>query len=125
MILSPRCQVNKFKFPVSGPPALGAIASWRMAPKTAGGIAALREGAKLLRAGRGLYAAELLEKAGGFAQATKDFESLEGAEKTIGNVKVKDLAGGSKAVLRNFSSDGRATLEIQHASGEVTKYRYN
>jgi hypothetical protein len=88
-------------------------------------LSALREGATLLRAGRGLHANELLEKAGGFARATKDFESLQGAEKSIGNLRVKDLADGSKAVLRNFCSDGRPTLEIQHASGEVTKYRYN
>lgn len=88
-------------------------------------VGALGEGATLLRAGRGLHAAEILEKAGGFEQAAKDFESLQGAEKTIGNVKVKDLADGTKAVLRDFSGDGRPTLEIQHPSGEVTKYRYN
>lgn len=58
-------------------------------------------------------------------QATKEFEALPGAEKTIGNVKVKELADGTKAVLRDFSTDGRPTLEIQHPSGEVTKYRYN
>jgi len=28
-------------------------------------------------------------------------------------------------VLRNFSKDGRATLEIQETSGAVTKKRYN
>ncbi len=88
-------------------------------------VGALGEGATLLRAGRGLHAAEILEKAGGFAQATKDFESLPGVERTIGNVKVKDLADGTKVVLRDFSGDGRPTLEIQHPSGEVTKYRYN
>jgi hypothetical protein len=37
-------------------------------------------------------------------------EALKGAEKTIGNVKVKELEGGSKAVLRNFSRDGRPAL---------------
>lgn len=88
-------------------------------------VAALKEGATLLKAGRGLHAAEVLEKAGGFAQAAKDFESLKGAERTLGDIKVKDLADGSKAVVREFSRDGRPTLEIQHASGEVTKYRYN
>ena len=88
-------------------------------------VGALGEGATLLRAGRGLHAAELLEKAGGLARATEDFESLQGAEKTIGDVKVKELADGTKAVLRDSSRDGRPTLEIQHPSGEVTKYRYN
>jgi hypothetical protein len=71
-----------------------------------------------------LNAAEILEKAGGFAQATKDFEALNGAEKALGNVKIKTLSDGSTAVLRNFSGDGRATLEIQNATG-TTKFRYN
>jgi RHS repeat-associated protein len=84
----------------------------------------LSEGAALARAGRGLAAAEILEKAGGFAQATKDFEAIQGAERTIGNVKVKELADGTKVVLRSFSKDGRATVEVQHASGAVTKVRY-
>ncbi len=88
-------------------------------------VGALGEGATLVKAGRGLHAAEILEKAGGIEQAAKDFESLQGAEKTIGNVKVKELSDGTRAVLRDFSGDGRPTLEIQHPSGEVTKYRYN
>ncbi|MGQ9919669.1 MAG: hypothetical protein ACUVS7_19925, partial [Bryobacteraceae bacterium] len=60
-----------------------------------------------------------------FAQATQDFAAFQGAERTVGTVKVKELSDGSKAVLRNFSRDSRPTLEIQHASGEVTKIRYN
>jgi RHS repeat-associated protein len=87
-------------------------------------VSQLRAGATLLRAARGLNAAEILEKAGGFAQATKDFEALNGAEKALGNVKIKTLSDGSTAVLRNFSGDGRATLEIQNATG-TTKFRYN
>jgi hypothetical protein len=87
-------------------------------------VSELRAGATLLRAARGTAAAEILEKAGGFAQATKDFEALPGAEKTLGSVKVKELSDGSKAVLRNFSGDGRPTLEIQSTSG-TTKVRYN
>lgn len=85
----------------------------------------LLEGASLARAARGLSAAAIYEKAGGFAQAAEDFKALAGTEKTIGPVKVKEFADGTKAVLRNFSKDGRATLEIQHATGEVTKIRYN
>jgi hypothetical protein len=83
------------------------------------------KGASLARAGRGSSAAAIYEKAGGSAQATVDFKALAGAERTVGNVAVKELPGGSKDVLRNFSTDGRATLEIQHASGQVTKVRYN
>jgi hypothetical protein len=63
-------------------------------------------------------------KGRGGTQATKDFEALKGTEQTLGNVKVKELSNGSKAVLRNFSGDGRPTLEIQNATG-TTKFRYN
>jgi len=60
-------------------------------------------------------------------QATKDFESLEGASQNLGKVQVKDLPDGGKAVLRNFSNDGRATLEYQPASGgsKTEWIRYN
>jgi RHS repeat-associated protein len=79
------------------------------------------EGANLLKISKVIQ----YERVGGFAQATKDFEALQGAERTIGNVKVKDLADGSKAVLRNFSSEGRPTLEIQNQVGKDIKIRYN
>ncbi len=87
-------------------------------------VEALRAGGTIVKASRGLNAAEIVDRAGGFAQATKDFEGLSGTEKTLGSVKVKELSDGSKAVLRNFSGDGRPTLEIQNASG-TTKFRYN
>ena len=87
-------------------------------------VGSLRASSTMIRAARGLRAAEILERAGGFAQATKDFEALNGAEKTLGNVKIKELSDGSTAVLRNFSGDGRPTLEIQNASG-TSKFRYN
>jgi RHS repeat-associated protein len=86
------------------------------------------KGATVLRAMRGLHASELLEKAGGFEQAVKDFESLKGAERTIpstkGAIKVKELSDGSKAVVRSFSKDGHPTLEIQHVNGTYTEIRY-
>ena len=71
---------------------------------------------------------EIFSKPGGFAQATKDFESLEGSAQTVGPVRIKDLPNGQgRAVLRNFSSDGRPTLEIQPAGGgyKGTAIRYN
>jgi RHS repeat-associated protein len=66
-------------------------------------------------------------KSGGFAQATKDFESLAGKSQNLGKVQVKELPDGGKAVLRNFSNDGRATLEYQPASGgsKTDWIRYN
>jgi len=70
-------------------------------------LGGILSGANLARAARSLSAAGIYEKVGGFAQATKDFGALKGAEKTIGPVKIKELADGSKAVLRNFSKDSR------------------
>ncbi|MGI8745809.1 MAG: RHS repeat domain-containing protein [Bryobacteraceae bacterium] len=71
---------------------------------------------------------DIYSKPGGFAQATQDFESLEGTSQTVGPVRIKDLPnGGGRAVLRNLSSDGRPTLEIQPAGGgyKGTAIRYN
>lgn len=89
-------------------------------------VSELRAGGKLVQemAAAGKKGAEIIEYSGGAVQAAKDFESLQGAERTLGNVKVKELSDGSKAVLRG-SKDGRVTLEIQHAGGGVTKFRYN
>jgi|GEM_PF-1334368 len=72
--------------------------------------------------------AQIFSKPGGFAQATKDFEALEGQSQNLGRVQVKDLPNGQgRAVLRNFSSDGRPTLEIQPAGGgyKSVAIRYN
>ncbi len=57
-------------------------------------------------------------------QAAKDFESLQGAEKVYGSTKVKELAGGAKAVLYESKGSG-PTLAVQDAAGRtVTKIRY-
>jgi len=66
-------------------------------------------------------------KNGGFAQATKDFESLEGKSQNLGRVQLKELPDGGKAVLRNFSNDGRPTLEYQPSTGgsKTEWIRYN
>jgi RHS repeat-associated protein len=71
---------------------------------------------------------EIWSKPGGYAQATKDFESLDGTSQNLGRVQIKDLPDGQgRAVLRNFSSDGRPTLELQPAGGgyKGTAIRYN
>lgn len=66
-------------------------------------------------------------KSGGFAQATKDFDALAGKAQSLGKVQVKELPDGGKAVLRNFSNDGRATLEYQPPTGgsKTAWIRYN
>jgi RHS repeat-associated protein len=72
--------------------------------------------------------ADIYAKPGGFAQATKDFDALGGQAQSLGRVQIKDLPNGAgRAVLRNFSSDGRATLEIQPAGGgyKSIAIRYN
>jgi RHS repeat-associated protein len=72
--------------------------------------------------------AQIFSKPGGFAQATKDFEALDGQAVNLGRVRVKDLPNGQgRAVLRDFSKDGRPTLEIQPVGGgyKSTAIRYN
>lgn len=87
-------------------------------------VKVLREGAILLKegaaAGKG---AEILQKAGGAAQAAKDFEALPGAQQINGAVRVKTLADGTKAVLYE-SKSGSPTIALQAAGRTVTKVRY-
>jgi RHS repeat-associated protein len=90
-------------------------------------IAELKAGATLLKdaAVLGKKGAEILQKAGGAAEATKEFESLSGTEQVLGTTRVKTLSDGSKAVLYNSTGgSGAATIAIQHAGGGVTKIRY-
>ncbi len=84
-------------------------------------------GARLLRAGKGLHTAEMLEKSGGFSAAVEDLEKLQGGStKTVGQMKIKTWPDGSSATARPFSTtDGRPTLQINHASGAKTEIRYN
>ena len=90
-------------------------------------VGELRAGATLLKeaaaAGKG---AEILQKAGGAAQATKEFEALPAvSEQVDGAVRVKTLSDGSKAVLYNSSSGSGTTISIQNAAGHtMTKIRY-
>jgi hypothetical protein len=83
-------------------------------------------GRKMGRAGRGVRAAEILEKTGGAAKAVEDFNKIQAVEKTIGPVRVKYLVDGTKVILRiSKSKDGRPTIEIQYPTGENTRIRYN
>lgn len=90
-------------------------------------VSALREGTVLLKEGAAFgKGAEILQKAGGVAQATKDFEALQGTEAVYGGARVKTLADGSKAVLyQSTGGSGATTIAIQNAAGRtVTKIRY-
>jgi hypothetical protein len=76
--------------------------------------------------------AEIWGKPGGIAQATSDFESLEGTSQTAGTVRIKELPKGQgREVLRtnpeNFSCDGRPSLDIQPPGGgyKAIAIRYN
>jgi hypothetical protein len=90
-------------------------------------VGELKAGATLLKeasaAGKG---AEILQKAGGVAQATKEFEALPAvSEQVNGAVRVKTLSDGSKAVLYESSSGSGTTISIQNAAGHTeTKIRY-
>ncbi len=67
------------------------------------------------------------EKSGGFEQAQKDFQGLNPQNvRTYPNgTIVGDLPGGGTANVRENSSDGRPTLEVQNPDGSVEKTRYN
>jgi hypothetical protein len=90
-------------------------------------VGELKAGATLLKeaalTGKG---AEILQKAGGAAQATKEFEALPAvSEQVDGAVRVKTLSDGSKAVLYNSSSGSGTTISIQNAAGQtLSKIRY-
>ena len=90
-------------------------------------VGELRAGATLLKeaavAGKG---AEILQKAGGAAQAVKEFEAIPAVSEQIdGAVRVKTLSDGSKAVLYESSSGSGTTISLQDASGHTnTKIRY-
>jgi hypothetical protein len=97
------------------------------APEAAGPpeVAALRQGGKLIQkmAPAGKKGAEIIEKSGGAGQATREYESVRGAETVKGDVRYKTLSDGTTVTLRG-STAGPPTVSIQHAGGGVTKIRY-
>jgi RHS repeat-associated protein len=88
-------------------------------------LGALKAGGMLLKAGAAAgKGAEIIQKAGGIAQAAKDFEALSGAESVNGAVRVKTFSDGSRAVLYQ-STSGPVSIGIQDAAGRtLTKIRY-
>jgi hypothetical protein len=65
------------------------------------------------------------EKDGGNEQANKDFDDLDPEnEKNIKGGKTGVLKDGRKINVRNHSSDGRPTLEIQDGKKRI-KIRYD
>ena len=75
--------------------------------------------------------AKQYEKSGGYEQAEKDFDSLElekGSVRDItdpeGKIKTGTLHDGRKVNVREKSTDGRPTLEIQSGNKQI-KIRYN
>lgn len=88
-------------------------------------MGALKAGGMLLKAGAAAgKGAEIIQKAGGIAQAAKDFEALSGAESVNGAVRVKTFSDGSRAVLYQ-STSGPVSIGIQDAAGRtLTKIRY-
>ncbi len=67
------------------------------------------------------------EKEGGMEQANEDFDSLGLTDvKPIPGGRVGTLPnGGGKVNVRDRSSDGRPTIEVQRPNGRRTKIRYN
>jgi RHS repeat-associated protein len=88
-------------------------------------LGALKAGGTILKVGAAAgKGAEIIQKAGGVAQAVKDFDALSGAESVNGAVRVKTFSDGSRAVLYTSSSTGQASIAIQEAGRTATKIRY-
>jgi hypothetical protein len=89
-------------------------------------LSALYEGSILIQAAAasGKKGAEILLKAGGAAQAVKDFEALGGAETINGAVRVRTLSDGTRAVLYTSTSTGESAIAIQQAGKTVTRVKY-
>ncbi len=88
-------------------------------------VAELRTGGNVLKEMNllGKKGAEIIQKSGGLAEATKEYGAVQGAEKVYGEVRVKKLSDGTTVTLRG-SSSGAPTVSIQQAGGGVTKIRY-
>jgi RHS repeat-associated protein len=88
-------------------------------------IGALKAGGTLLKlgvaSGKG---AEIIQKAGGAAQAAKDFAALGGTEVINGGVRIRTLSDGTRAALYTATSTGEASIAIQEAGRTVSKIRY-
>ena len=89
-------------------------------------IAALKAGGTVLKlgaaAGKG---AEIIQKAGGAAQAAKDFAALGGTEVISGGVRIRTLSDGTRAVLYTATSTGEALIAIQEAGRTASKTAVN
>jgi hypothetical protein len=65
------------------------------------------------------------DSTGGFKQANKDFDALNpSGVKNIPGGRRGTLGDGSKVNVRNKSTDGRPTLEIQRGKNK-TKFRFD
>jgi len=86
---------------------------------------ALKTGGTLLKAGTVAgKGAEIIQKIGGVAQATKEFDALSGTESINGAVRVKTFSDGSRAVLYQ-STSGAVSIGIQDVAGRtLIKIRY-
>jgi hypothetical protein len=67
------------------------------------------------------------EKTGGAEQANKDFDAMTQGAKVQdrgGGLKTAELPDGAKVIVRQRSSGGHPTLEIQPLTGKTVKIRY-
>jgi len=68
---------------------------------------------------------KLFERTGGNNVANKEFDSLKPSEiKDIPGGRVGKLSDGRTVIVRERSSDGRPTLEIQSGKNRI-KFRYD
>lgn len=90
------------------------------------GISGLYKGGQILKtaAAAGKKGAEIVRKTGGIPQAIKEFEALGGTETIRGATRIRTLSDGSEAILYTSTSAAEPTIQIRHATGTVTKFRY-
>jgi hypothetical protein len=88
-------------------------------------ISALKAGGTILKLGAASgKGAEIIQKAGGAAQAAKDFAALGGKEVINGGVRIRILSDGTKAVLYTATNSREASIAIQEGGRTVSKIRY-
>jgi RHS repeat-associated protein len=102
---------------------------------TGGEAKAIKTGVETIIQGASQTKSGLVEqwlKGGDFDQAVKDFEDLVGDGKIVTHelsdgriVKSAELPNGGSASVRNFSSEGSPTVQVNYDDGSKVKVRYN
>ena len=119
-------QVERFNRLSSLLKILRAVVGKRKGDDVAKGTSSVDDLIKNSKPGRGTKGrTKQFDRSGGLDQANKDFDSLNpSGVKDIPGGRTGTLSDGSKVNVRNTSTDGRPTLEIQRGKNK-TKFRFD